>query len=357
MIPRTLTQNTDWKNELRQAVTRPEQLLELLDLPRSRWLTAAKQAAQLFPLKVPLGFVRRMQKGNPLDPLLLQVMPLGLELETHAKFCTDPVGDGASTPMPGLIHKYRQRALVITTGACAVNCRYCFRRHYPYSESAANNSRIENILQYLSTHREVNEVILSGGDPLMLDDHRLGDLLRRISSIDHVRWLRIHSRLPIVLPERITRPLLQQLNTTKPVTMVIHCNHPNELDDQVKQALQELDSAGIRLYNQSVLLKGVNDDAETLCELSHALFSHRVQPYYLHVLDRVQGAAHFDLGAQQVASIYRQMQASLSGLMLPRLVREDAGAPSKTLINIDRQQKTMENDRPHQSAVQDNIPD
>lgn len=357
MIPRTLTQNTDWKNELRQAVTRPGQLLELLDLPRSRWLTAAKQAAQLFPLKVPLGFVRRMQKGNPLDPLLLQVMPLGLELETHAQFCTDPVGDGASTPMPGLIHKYRQRALVITTGACAVNCRYCFRRHYPYSESAANNSRIENILQYLSTHREVNEVILSGGDPLMLDDHRLGDLLRRISSIDHVRWLRIHSRLPIVLPERITRPLLQQLNTTKPVTMVIHCNHPNELDDQVKPALQELDGAGIRLYNQSVLLKGVNDDAETLCELSHALFSHRVQPYYLHVLDRVQGAAHFDLGAQQVASIYRQMQASLSGLMLPRLVREDAGAPSKTLINIDRQQKTIENDRPHQSAVQDNIPD
>ncbi len=357
MIPRTLTQNTDWKNELRQAVTRPEHLLELLDLPRSRWLNAAKQAAQLFPLKVPLGFVRRMQKGNPLDPLLLQVLPLGLELEEHAEFCTDPVGDGPSTPMPGLIHKYQQRALVITTGACAVNCRYCFRRHYPYNESAASNSRIEQIIRYLRTHQEVNEVILSGGDPLMLDDHRLGELLRRIASIDHVQWLRLHSRLPIVLPERITQGLLQQLNTIKPVTMVIHCNHSNELDDPVKLALQELDGTGIRLYNQSVLLKGVNDDAETLCELSHALFSNRVQPYYLHVLDRVQGAAHFDLEAHRVASIYRQLQARLSGLMLPRLVREEAGAPSKTLINIDGLPKTMENKRTHRSAAPDNITD
>ena len=335
MIPRTLTQNTDWKNELRQAVTRPEELLALLQLPKSQWLNAAKQAASHFPLKAPRSYVSRMQKGNAKDPLLLQVMPLGLELEQHDDYRLDPVGDGPATSLPGLIHKYRNRALLISTGACAVHCRYCFRRHFPYSDSVFTPERLDQTLEYLDAHDELNEVILSGGDPLMLDDSKLGNLLRRIRSINHIRWLRIHTRLPVVLPERVDEGLIDQLSNNLPISMVIHCNHPNEIDPDVMQAMTSLNNAGIRLYNQSVLLRGINDNADTQCELSHRLYDAGVQPYYLHMLDRVQGAAHFEVSDSSAASIYREMQSRLSGLLLPRLVREIAGASSKTLINID----------------------
>jgi len=332
MIPRTLPQDTDWKTELRRAVTKPEELLGLLELPKSRWLNGARQAAGQFPLKVPRGFVSRMEKGNPADPLLLQVLPLAEELNEAEGYKKDPVGDGASTPVAGLIHKYHNRALLISTGACAVHCRYCFRRHYPYNTSHANGSQIEDIHQYLNSHSELNEVILSGGDPLMLDDPQLAHLLQTISGIPHIRWIRIHSRLPIVLPERVTEQLLQTLSNYKPVTLVIHCNHPNELDAQVNQALLSLHRFGIRLYNQSVLLRGVNNKAETLCELSHQLYAARVQPYYLHCLDRVQGAAHFDMSENEIVTLYREIQAELSGFLLPKLVREIPGQPSKSLI-------------------------
>ena len=334
MIPRTLTQNTDWKQELRQAVTRPEELLELLDLPKSRWLNAARQSAQLFPLKVPRGFIDRMQPGDIHDPLLRQVLPVADEMHEAKDYSADPVGDGPATAVPGLLHKYHRRALVITTGACAVHCRYCFRRHYPYSDSFAGNSQLDEIEQYLHSHAELNEVILSGGDPLMLDSLQLGRLLRRLASVPHIRWIRLHSRLPVVLPERIDQSLLTSLQIDKPVTLVIHSNHPQELDNSVAQALLQLHEHGLRLFNQSVLLRGINDDAPTLCDLSYRLFDLKVQPYYLHMLDQVLGAAHFAVAETRAIEIYRDIQTELAGFLLPRLVRETAGAPSKTLINI-----------------------
>lgn len=334
MIPRTLAQDTDWKTALREAVTEPEELLNLLELPKSRWLAGARQAAKQFPLKVPRGFIARMEKGNVDDPLLRQILPLATELEVTSGYQTDPVGDQPSTALPGLIHKYKSRALLISTGACAVHCRYCFRRHYPYAASHAGSSQLAEIRQYLLAHEELDEVILSGGDPLMLDEPQLRRLLQTISAIPHIRWIRIHSRLPVVLPERVNAALLETLSMIKPVSLVIHCNHPNELDSEVQQALITLHGAGIRLYNQSVLLRGVNNNAHTLCELSYRLFDAQVQPYYLHCLDQVQGAAHFDVTENEIISLYRQIQSQLSGLLLPKLVREIAGQTSKTLINI-----------------------
>ena len=322
----------DWKTALRQAVTQADDLLRLLELPKSRWLNGARQAARQFPIRVPLGFIARMEKGNAFDPLLLQVLPLTAELDEAEGYQKDPVGDQPSTAVPGLIHKYKNRTLLISTGACAVHCRYCFRRHYPYGSSHAGGSQLNEISRYLHAHPELNEVILSGGDPLMLDDPQLARLLETISAVPHIRWIRIHSRLPIVLPERINQQLLQVLTRFKPVTMVIHCNHPNELDNDVEQVLAALHQGGIRLYNQSVLLRGVNDDSQTLCELSYRLFDARVQPYYLHCLDPVQGAAHFDLDDKEIVALYRQIQSQLSGFLLPKLVREQPGQPAKSLI-------------------------
>ncbi len=333
MIPRTRPQGTDWKQSLRDAITTPDALLDAVELPRSRWLSGARAAAKIFPLKVPLGYIERIEKSNPYDPLLQQVLPLSDELATPEGYVDDPVGDQLATCQPGLIHKYQSRALLITTGACAIHCRYCFRRHFPYSESHSGGSNTSEILQYIEAHTELDEVILSGGDPLMLDDEALGSLLSRINEYPHIRWIRIHTRLPIVLPERIDAPFL---GTIKPyiskLVLIIHSNHANEIDDHVADALNDLYMSGARLLNQAVLLKGVNNDAQTLSDLSHLLFQHRVQPYYLHLLDRVTGAAHFDINENTAKSIYQEMQSILPGYLLPRLVREIQGQPSKTLI-------------------------
>lgn len=261
-------------------------------------------------------------------------MPLAEELNIRPDYTTDPVGDHAACPVPGLIHKYSSRALLISTGACAVNCRYCFRRHYPYADSHTGGQKIAPAIRYLQQNPSINEAILSGGDPLMLDDPQLNHLLQQISAIPHIRWIRIHSRLPVVLPSRITDNLAGILTSHKPLSMVIHCNHPEELGPGQRSALHRLRDEGIRLYNQSVLLKGVNNDATILTRLSTDLFDNHVQPYYLHLLDRVEGAAHFDVAVPDAIAIYRSMQASLSGLLLPRLVQENAGESSKTLINI-----------------------
>jgi EF-P beta-lysylation protein EpmB len=221
---------------------------------------------------------------------------------------------------------------MISTGACAVNCRYCFRRHFPYSNSHAGGNRLESIRQYLQMHQEIEEVILSGGDPLMLDDPQLDRILEGLCANPNIKRIRIHSRLPVVLPERITDQLLQTLTRHKSLILVIHCNHPNELDTTVKQALLSLHQAGVRLYNQSVLLRGVNDNVETLCELSTQLFDSQVQPYYLHCLDKVTGAAHFDLPEDQVIRLYHGIQSNLSGFLLPKLVRDVPGESAKSLI-------------------------
>lgn len=333
MIPRTYPQDIDWKQALRNAVTTPEALLGAVELPKSRWLSGAYAASRLFPLLVPQSYINRMEKSNPYDPLLRQVLPISEECEQHENYTRDPVGDHDACYQPGLIHKYKNRVLLITTGACAIHCRYCFRRHFPYDTSHIRGSNISSTLEYLKTHIELNEVILSGGDPLMLDDGVLHALLSDIASISHVRWIRIHSRLPVVLPERINQAFLAMIQAfSGKLIIVIHANHPNEIDDHVIHTFNTLSSLGIKLFNQSVLLKGINDNAQILSQLSKQLFSNHVQPYYIHLLDRTEGIAHFDLPESDAKSIYRDLQAELPGYLLPKLVREEPGKPSKTIV-------------------------
>jgi len=307
-------------------------LLDLLALSPS-FLPGARKAAQLFPLRVPRGYIARMQRGNVDDPLLKQVLPLNDELLDVKDFNLDPVGDLNAMSVPGLLHKYHGRVLLVTTGACAVHCRYCFRRHFPYSDSNPTKDSWGNALRYITANTTINEVILSGGDPLVLSDHRLDELVTQLEAIPHVERLRLHSRLPVVLPERINDDLLLWIRKTHlDVVLVIHANHANEIDNTVATALSRLTSAGVILLNQSVLLRGINDSCEALEALSHRLFSVGVLPYYLHLLDRVKGAAHFEVNHQNITPLYEKLLARLPGYLVPRLVREIAQAPNKTIV-------------------------
>ncbi len=330
-----IRRDTSWQEQLRSAITSAGELLSLLRLqPEEAGYSA--EACDDFPLKVPLAFARRMQAGNPRDPLLLQVLSRSEELSPAAGFGPDPVGEtGAANPARGIIHKYRGRVLLITTGACAVNCRYCFRRHFPYSENQNSRSDWRQTLDYIAADGTIAEVILSGGDPLLASDRYLHDLVTQIAAIDHVRRLRIHTRLPVVIPDRVTPGLIGAICRPHLKTIVVlHCNHANELDNTVSAALAQLAGEGITLLNQAVLLAGVNDRAETLCRLSEGLFAAGVLPYYLHLLDKVQGAAHFDVTEAQARQLMAAISASLPGYLVPRLVREVAGAPAKTPVDL-----------------------
>jgi EF-P beta-lysylation protein EpmB len=332
MIARTAPrcQTPGWQRALAEAVTDPAELLQLLQLDPGL-LPAAKRAAALFGLRVPRGYLRRIPKGDPDDPLLRQVLPLGAELLAVPGFGPDPVGDAAATARPGLLHKYRGRALLITTGACAVHCRYCFRRQFPYGESHPGNKQWRQILAYLEAAPEIGEVILSGGDPLVLSNQRLAELVQRLDRLTQLKRLRIHSRVPLVLPERIDAGLLAALAGSRlRQVLVLHANHARELDSEVAAALASLRRAGIDLLNQSVLLAGVNDRVETLAELSERLFDCGVLPYYLHQLDRVEGAAHFEVDEIKAKAMLEGLRTRLPGYLVPRLVREQAGATSKT---------------------------
>ena len=333
MIPRIPSQSTDWKSALRQAVTQPEVLLELVELPRSLWLEKATQASQAFPLKVPMAYIRRIEKGNPQDPLLLQVLPLKQELDATAGYTSDPVGEIGSVCTPGLLHKYHGRALMITTGACAVHCRYCFRRHFPYPELHTGGHHLQPALDYLRSHEEIEEVILSGGDPLVLDNDVISRLLSQLKEIPQVQRIRIHSRLPVVLPERVNEAFLRVLEPySDMLVMVIHGNHVQELDSTVAEAINSLNQAGIRIFNQTVLLKNINDSISALCCLSKALFDLHVQPYYLNILDRVAGASHFEVPQAEAVALHDGMKSQLPGYLIPRLVREVSGESSKVWI-------------------------
>lgn len=312
----------------------PAELIELLGLDPAL-LPAARDAAKSFPLRVPRGFVARMRPNDPDDPLLRQVLPLAAERMEAEGFGVDPVGDLHALRDGGVLHKYRGRALLIATGACAVNCRYCFRRHFPYAEANASAGDWRDALDYLRADPSIHEVILSGGDPLVLADAALAPLARSLSAIPHVERLRIHSRLPVVLPERLDPAFRSWFTGTrlKPV-LVIHANHANELDMAVAEALAPLRDSGVTLLNQAVLLRGVNDDVETLAALSERLFTIGVMPYYLHQLDRVRGAAHFEVPESQSRELARRLAARLPGYLLPRLTREDAGAASKTWLAV-----------------------
>jgi EF-P beta-lysylation protein EpmB len=322
-------QNNHWQQALAAAIGDPAELLAVLQLPDSL-LPAARRAARAFPLRVPRYFAGLMRPGDPDDPLLRQVLPLGEELAEVPGFVTDPVGDLAAKAGTGLLHKYRGRALLITTGACAVHCRYCFRRHFPYSGEQAGRDQWAAVLAELAGRSDIDEVILSGGDPLALSDQRLRPLLEGLERTDRLRRLRIHTRLPIVLPQRLSAELTGLLASSRlAVSMVLHANHPNELTATLGKALMPLRQAGISLLNQSVLLTGVNDDAATLGRLSEALFELGVLPYYLHQLDPVAGAAHFQVADDRARRLHLALRDRLPGYLLPRLVCEKPGAPAK----------------------------
>jgi len=310
----------------------PAELIARLQLDPAL-LPAARRAAELFPLRVPEAFVARMRPGDPDDPLLRQVLPLGAELDDVTGFAADPVGDGAAMAGGGVLHKYRGRALLVATGACAVHCRYCFRRHFPYAEANASADGWQGPLDYLRNHIDIAEVILSGGDPLTLSDRRLQALVDELAAIPHLQRLRVHTRLPIMDPARINETLLRWLTGSRltPV-LVIHANHANEIDAEVTAALVRLREGGVTLLNQAVLMRGVNDDVDALAALSERLFAVGVLPYYLHLLDRVQGAAHFEVPEDEALALHAALAARLSGYLVPRLVREEAGEPGKTRI-------------------------
>lgn len=330
MIPLTVPR-PHWQDELKQAVTSPAELLALLELDAAALPPLG--AATDFALRVPRGFVARMRKRDPADPLLRQVLPLAAENAPAPGFVADPVGDLASAAVPGLLHKYHGRVLLVATGACAVHCRYCFRRHFPYADENPRPGDWRDALDYVRADASIAEVILSGGDPLSLSDRRLAALADAIASISHVRRLRIHTRQPIVLPERIDSAFLGWFAPVKlEKVVVVHANHANEIDAQVTDAFAAIKDAGAVLFNQSVLLAGINDSASALAELSEALFAAGAIPYYLHLLDRVAGAAHFEVPVRRALALHTELCARLPGYLVPRLVREEPGRDSKTPV-------------------------
>lgn len=338
MIPRTTLacQSEDselpkWQATLACAFRQPSDLLDYLNLPKSL-LNSAIAASDSFSLRAPLSYCQRIEKGNPNDPLLRQILPLGAELIETPDFNSDPVGDLAAMEVPGLLHKYHGRVLIITTAACAVHCRYCFRRHFPYQENRIEQNWQEAV-NYIRENSDIHEVILSGGDPLNLSESKLRNLSDKLLPIPHIKTLRIHTRQPIVLPERINTEFLMWLDSLPwKIVMVLHCNHANEIDHAVSAALKQLQQHQVTLLNQSVLLAGVNDTTDTLIKLSEKLFENHILPYYLHQLDKVQGAGHFAVTDDKASQLLNEIRQRLPGYLVPKLVKEKAGKASKTAI-------------------------
>ena len=328
ITPSAPTPMTDWRQLWREAVTDASELLGLLELQHlAGWLPTADAG---FPLRVPRGFIARMRTGDARDPLLLQVLPQLAELDDVPGFMVDAVGDMAAREAQGVLHKYHGRALLIASGSCAINCRYCFRRHFPYGDEMAAAGQWRQALEHLRRDDSISELILSGGDPLALATSKLEELSRGLADVPHVTRLRIHTRLPVVLPERIDHAFtawLAALPLQKVV--VLHANHANEFDERVDAACARLRDTGATLLNQSVLLRGVNDDADALAGLSERLIAAGVLPYYLHQLDRVQGAAHFEVDDVRALALMEALRARLPGYLIPRLVREVGGDASK----------------------------
>ncbi|WP_372723625.1 EF-P beta-lysylation protein EpmB [Novipirellula sp.] len=317
----------DWQTAMRKAIRSKKQLLERLNLPAD----AVAGQLETFPTFVPLEFLSRIAPGDPDDPLLRQVLPIGDELVLDPQFVSDPVGDLDSLAAGGVIHKYDGRVLLIASGVCAVHCRYCFRREFPYQEAGSRRENWAPAIQYVQSRPDVEEVILSGGDPLTLTDTKLFELIDQIDAIPHIRRIRIHTRLPIVIPQRVTEALCSKLKETRSaIWFVVHCNHANELDSSVIARMEMLVDAGIPVLNQAVLLRGVNDDEQTLVDLCMKLVNHRIQPYYLHQLDRVKGTKHFEVPVQQGLELINRIRSRLPGYAVPTYVSEHAGQPSKT---------------------------
>ncbi len=321
-----------WKQQLSSSIESVNKLLRILEIDPSI-LNLSEQASEQFSLRVPLPFVEKMTKGDINDPLLKQILPIKEEEEVHPGFSSDPLEENTANPIPGLIHKYKNRVLLIGAQTCAINCRYCFRRHFPYQNNKISTHQIDSIINYIGQHEELDEVILSGGDPLANNDRTLKNLIEKLNTIKHIKRLRIHTRLPVVIPDRINHELLEWVsNSKRPITFVIHVNHPNEIDETLKQAISQLRSAGSMVLNQSVLLKGINNDTRTLIQLSEKLFNIGVMPYYLNVLDRVSGSAHFEVSEPEAKQLIEKMMINTSGYLVPKLVRERADKPYKMPI-------------------------
>lgn len=325
-------QSQSWQNLLANAFNNSDELLAALALDKNDLDVSAAAAAD-FPLRVPASYVAKMCSGDPNDPLLKQVLPLGAEMKLVEGFNPDPLEENASNPLPGIVHKYHGRVLLITSGACAINCRYCFRRHFPYDDNNPSLAEWEQSLDYIAARPDIDEVILSGGDPLAASDKYLARLVAKIASIKQVKRLRIHSRLPVVIPQRITDDTLAWMDTERfDIAFVVHANHPNELDAHTHQAFQKLRNHGVTLLNQSVLLAGINDDTACLTSLSKKLFSQGVLPYYMHALDKVAGAAHFDVPREHARALAAELLIMLPGYLVPKFVYTQAGAAHKLSV-------------------------
>ncbi len=334
MIHRTLdtVQPNNWQAELRSALGSVAELLDFTGIS-SNQIPDLDSTGLDFPLRVPRGFARRIEYGNPADPLLRQVLPSTREQMQSQIYSHDPLREADAAALPGLVHKYHSRVLLVLTGACAINCRYCFRRHFPYRENRLDTGHLRAALDYIGNRPGINEVILSGGDPMLLPDNKLASLLDTIADIPHIRRIRLHTRTPVAIPQRITPALVDLLGGTRLTgILVLHVNHPNELDPLLASGLDELRRANVTLLNQSVLLKGVNDNVDILCKLSDKLFSFGIMPYYIHLLDKVQGAAHFDLEQATARQLLGQVAARLPGYLVPKLALEEPGKPAKTII-------------------------
>ena len=319
-----------WQRQLSQAIRDPATLCKRLNLDDS-WLPGAATGHQLFEICVPDAYLTRIAPNDPNDPLLRQVLPVSDEAATPQGYVTDPLEEAEHQPVKGLIHKYANRVLLIASPNCAINCRYCFRRHFPYSDNSPSRAQWQEALDYLRIDTSLNEAILSGGDPLAANDRQLAWLVEQLENIPHLKRLRIHTRLPVVIPDRIDDALLGWLAATRlQKVMVLHINHANEIDQAVIDACTRLKQAGVTLLNQSVLLRGINDSVSALATLSERLFEAGVLPYYLHVVDPVQGAAHFDVPDEEAKALVKQLLEHLPGFLMPRLVREVPGNASKT---------------------------
>jgi L-lysine 2,3-aminomutase len=327
----------EWIFDLANVVTDIKKLYLYLNLDPEVISLPMLQARKQFPLRVPLAFISRMKKGDSQDPLLRQVLCDEQELINVPGFSQDPL-DEQNNDVPGLLHKYHNRALLMTKTACAINCRYCFRRHFPYSDNQSNKKNITAALKYIADHSELDEIILSGGDPLMAKDHEIAFLIAELEKIPHITRLRIHSRLAVVIPNRITSELCRLFVKTRlQIILVTHINHPNEIDESVSCAIKRLRKSDVTVLNQSVLLKDINDNADVLGDLSNKLFSIGILPYYIHLLDKVQGAAHFLVDDDSAKQIMRQLASKVSGYLVPKLAREVGGEKSKRVLAINNE--------------------
>jgi L-lysine 2,3-aminomutase len=323
----------DWKQSLQQSIRTVDELLNLLKISEPLSI----DIDPYFPLRVPREFVAKMLPQDPKDPLLLQILPLKEENVEVPLYTTNPVHDAEAIMRPGLIHKYPSKVLFTLTGACAVHCRFCFRRHYPYQENIPNQAQWEQNISYIQANPNIKEVIFSGGDPLSIADDKLAALVQMVDKIPHVQILRIHTRFPVMIPSRITKPLLDAIGTSRLKTVIaLHINHPNEIDDHLTAAVNALKARGYTVINQAALLKGVNDNSDTLIELSYRLFQAGILPYYINVLDKVAGAHHFDIPLSEAKTLMQAQRDNLPGYLMPKWVVDVSGKGHKSKVSLDQ---------------------